>query len=211
MHPEGQIDDRYFRGSGTSQATAIVSGAVALLLQRYPSITPDQVKKHFVANAYALASTTVEQQGAGEIRLASMLAKAPANYTQTFKGGKGNGSLELSRGSDHLTASGVALTGEYDVFGRPYDPVTMATAMALGTSWSGGIWNGSTWSGSTWSGSTWSGSTWSGSSWSGSSWSGSTWSGNTWSGSSWSGSTWSGSSWSGNSWSGETWSTGSWS
>ena len=43
-HPEGMIDDRYFRGSGTSEAAAITSGVVALLLQKYPDLTPDEVK-----------------------------------------------------------------------------------------------------------------------------------------------------------------------
>ena len=44
-HPEGYVDARYFRGSGTSEATAITSGAVALVLQKYPNLTPDQVKR----------------------------------------------------------------------------------------------------------------------------------------------------------------------
>jgi serine protease AprX len=34
----------YFRLTGTSQATGVVSGAAALLLQRRPDLTPDQVK-----------------------------------------------------------------------------------------------------------------------------------------------------------------------
>ncbi|HET7308871.1 MAG TPA: S8 family serine peptidase, partial [Actinomycetota bacterium] len=44
-HPEGLLGDRYFRGSGTSQAAAIMSGAAALVLQKYPSATPNQVKQ----------------------------------------------------------------------------------------------------------------------------------------------------------------------
>jgi serine protease AprX len=36
-------DARFMRGSGTSESTAIASGAVALILDRFPHATPDQV------------------------------------------------------------------------------------------------------------------------------------------------------------------------
>ena len=39
------------RGSGTSQAAAVVSGAVALLLEARPDLTPDQVKYLLMATA----------------------------------------------------------------------------------------------------------------------------------------------------------------
>jgi subtilisin family serine protease len=200
-HPEGVIDDRYFRGTGTSQATAITSGAVALILQKYPNLTPDQVKQFFKSNAYSLASTNGFQQGAGEIQLERMLSATPAAATQSLTGSTGAGSLELSRGTDHIALNGVTLTGEKDIFGKPFNTTAMAALEYTASSWSGGSWNGSSWSGSSWSGNSWSGSTWSGSSWSGSSWSGSSWSGSSWSGSSWSGSSWSGSSWSDYAWS----------
>jgi serine protease AprX len=209
-HPEGMLDSRYFRGTGTSQAAAITSGAVALLLQKYPTLTPDQVKQFFKSNAFSLGGMTSFQQGAGEMNLTKMLTATPAAATQSFAASTGTGSLEAARGTDHISANGVTLTGEKDIFGKPFNSTTMATAEATSSSWSGGTWNSSTWSGSSWSGNSWSGATWSGNSWSGNSWSSSSWSGNSWSSSSWSGNSWSGNSWSGATWSGNTWSGGSW-
>jgi serine protease AprX len=210
-HPEGVIDSRFFRGSGTSQAAAIVSGAVALLLQKDPLLTPDSVKHLLTSTATGLPYLSNKIQGKGEMQLANALTAVPSGRTaQDFLASTGTGSLELARGTDHVSDDGVALVGEIDIFRHAFDSSAMATLEAAGNSWSGGTWNGNTWSGSSWSGSTWSGSTWSGNSWSGNTWSGNTWSGNTWSGNTWSGNTWSGSSWSGNSWSGNSWSSGSW-
>ncbi|HST24376.1 MAG TPA: S8 family serine peptidase [Gaiellaceae bacterium] len=205
-HPEGLLSSRYFRGSGTSEATAITSGAIALVLQKYPGLSPDGVKKFFTAHTFKIAGADTQAQGAGEFQLGPMLTSNPApGQQQKFKDSTGAGTIEGSRGSDHLTRDGVVLSGEEDIFGAPLSSSTLANAEANGDSWSGGFWNGNSWSGNSWSGSTWSGSTWSGNSWSGSTWSSSQWAGNTWSGSTWSGSTWSGSSWSGSSWSGGSW------
>jgi serine protease AprX len=205
-HPEGFLSSRYFRGSGTSEATAITSGAIALLLQKYPGMTPDVVKKYLTSNAFKIAGADTQAQGAGEFQLAPMLTKAPPPAaSQGFKNANGTGSIEGARGDDHLTRDGVVLSGEQDIFGMPISTPLLAALEAAGSSWSGGTWNGSSWSGSSWSGNSWSGSSWSGSSWSGSSWSTSQWTGSSWSGSSWSGSSWSGSSWSGSSWSGGSW------
>jgi serine protease AprX len=219
----GLVSDRFFRGSGTSQATAVVSGAAALLLSQRPWLTPDEVKQLLVDTAHPLTGEPASRQGAGELDLhAALRARAgEPNGDDAEQHGEGDhqeapaalgtGTLEGSRGSAHVVADGVVLTGEQDIFGHEWDSAAMARAEARARSWNGGVWNGSTWSGSTWSGSTWSGSTWSGSTWSGSTWSGSTWSGSTWSGSTWSGSTWSGSTWSGSTWSGSTWSGSTWS
>jgi serine protease AprX len=212
QYPNAIFGGRFLRGSGTSQAAAIVSGIAADLLSARPNLTPDQVKALLTGTAARISSPNPNYVGAGLVQLpAALNAPTPLFTTQYFSPSTGLGSLEGARGSNHVTLGGVTLTGEQDIFGSTWSSALMAPLEEAGSTWSGGIYNGSTWSGSTWSGSTWSGSTWSGSTWSGSTWSGSTWSGSTWSGSTWSGSTWSGSTWSGSTWSGSSWSGSTWS
>jgi serine protease AprX len=208
-HPEGRIDDRYFRGSGTSQSAALVSGAAALILQKYPNATPDRVKKLLTSTGFQISGKS-QAIGGGEMQMTKALTAGLPFSVQTFMPSTGTGSLELSRGSDHLTADGVTLTGEQDIMGSPFDATAMAALEALGKSWSGGVWNGKSWSGDSWSGNSWSGISWSGISWSGKSWSTADWTSNSWSGKSWSTTDWSGKSWSGISWSGDAWSNGDW-
>jgi len=217
----GLINQRFFRGSGTSQAAAMISGSAALLVQEHPTWTPDQIKDLLVGTATPLPRTSPRAQGAGLVNLQAASAVTTPGRPQVYAPSVGTGSLEGARGGVHLVFNGVPLEGEEDIFGQPVNTTVLAAQEAADDSWAGGVWNGSSWSGSSWSGSSWSGSSWSGSSWSGSSWSGSSWSsddwetgwwnGSSWSGSSWSGSSWSGSSWSGSSWSGSSWSGSSWS
>jgi serine protease AprX len=214
-HPEGILGTRYFRGSGTSEAAAITSGAIALILQKYPWLTPDSVKS-FVANGARgtpMPNATGQVQGNGELNLGQLATKSPTSYVQSFTNATGTGSLDAARGTDRLTSStGVVLSGEIDIFGHTFNSTAMAYAEAAATSWTGGIWNGNAWTGSAWAtATTWGSTTWLGRSWSGETWASSVWSSNSWSGRSWSGGAWSGRSWSGRSWSGRSWSGGSWS
>jgi serine protease AprX len=210
-HPTAAVDGRFFKGSGTSQAAAVVSGAAALVISQRPSITPDQVKALLVGKTAPMAGQSSRCQGAGQLNLRYVRGAATPTASQSFTNPTGLGTLEGSRGTDHLSVAGVTLLGEMDIFGRPFSTGVWAPLAAAGSSWSAGDWNGSSWSGSSWSGSSWSGRSWSGRSWSGSSWSGSSWSSTTWSDKVWTGSSWSGSSWSGSSWSGSSWSGSSWS
>jgi serine protease AprX len=199
------IEDRFFRGSGTSQAAAVVSGAAALLIEQRPWLTPDQVKTLLTRSARSLPAANSQAQGNGLLDVYAA-SQAPAPLTaQTFLRSTGTGSLDAARGSARLVLNGVTLTGERDIFGKSYSTVTRSVQEATETSWNGGLWNGSSWAGSSWAGSSWAGSSWAGSSWAGSSWAGSSWAGSSWAGSSWAGSSWAGSSWAGSSWA-----TGSW-
>jgi serine protease AprX len=184
-NPEGRVGTRFFKGSGTSGAAAVVSGAVALLLQQRPLLTPDQVKCLLKQTATKLTVIDVGA-GAGEINvLAASKARPSAKCVQKWPLSTGTGSLQSARGSSAVSDNRSTLSGEKDIFGAPWNGNTWAQAAWNGNTWSGGTWNGNTWSGNTWSGNTWSGNTWSGNTWSGNTWSGNTWTGNTWSSTSW--------------------------
>lgn len=215
----GDKTGRFFRGSGSSQAAAITSGAAALLLQQRPSLTPDQVKKLLTSTADAMPGAEVLGRGAGELNVKKAAAAATPVSTQTWAASTGTGTLEASRGTAHVTdpTSGVELSGEKDIMGRSWTGTTWAKTAVAGASWNGGTWNGAVWTGPSlavgsagdtsrnWVTANWTGTNWAGRTWSGRTWSGATWDGRTWSGRTWSGNTWSGRSWSGSYWSASIW------
>jgi serine protease AprX len=218
--PAARIGQTFFRGSGTSQAAAVVSGAAAVLIQQRPSLTPDQVKALLIGSATTLPAADEQAQGNGLVNVNAAIWSPTPAAKQLFPLSTGTGSLDGARGAAKLVLGGVTLSGEKDIFGKAYSTTLHATQEATETSWSGGTWNGSSWAGSSWAGSSWAGSSWAGSSWAGSSWAGSSWAGSSWAsgvwdgsswaGSSWAGSSWAGSSWAGSSWAGSSWATGSW-
>lgn len=209
-NPGARYNNRFFKGSGTSQAAAVVSGAVALLLDQRPGLRPDQVKALLRNTASPMPLADSAGRGAGEVNLAAASAAAAPSGSQTWAPSKGTGRLEAARGTQHVADGDVELTGERDILG-PWNASKWAAASTSGRSWVAGRWNGRVWTGTCWCASTWAGKTWSPVSWSGRSWSGRSWSGRSWSGRSWSGRSWSGTGWQGRSWSGRSWSGRSWS
>ncbi len=219
--PEAAVAGNYFLGSGTSQAAAVVAGGVALLLDKEPDLTPDQVKAALQKSAQYEDDYSRRCQGSGNLDMTALYRQRVLNATtvaQKHYESDGTGSLEAARGTNHVYDEGVPLTGEMDILTSPwtgYCTMLDGEPSCVDTLWDGGTFNGASWSGGSWSGGSWSGGSWSSASWSGASWSGASWSskiwsGGSWSGGSWSGGSWSGGSWSGGSWSGETWSGLSW-
>jgi serine protease AprX len=209
-YPSARVGTRYFKGSGSSQAAAVVSGAVALLLDSRPDLTPDQVKALLRSSAEDMPYADAAGRGDGELDVYRAYQTSTPRGTQSWTRSTGLGSLEAARGTQHVADEGVELTGEQQVLG-PFDARRWAPASAAFDAWDGGTWAGGDLTGPCWCDTSWSGKSWSGKSWSGKSWSGSSWTGKSWSGKSWSGDTWSGKSWSGSSWTGKSWSGKSWS
>jgi serine protease AprX len=208
----GDPTGRFFRGSGTSQATAVVSGAAALLLQQRPTLTPDQVKRLLMTNTDAMPKADAISAGAGQLNIAKAASAAVPTFKQAYPASLGTGSLELSRGTSHVAdpSNGIELTGEQDIMGRRWAPATWAPMATAGTAWVAGTWNGDAWGGDAWTGTSWATRTWSARTWTGRTWTGVNWAGRTWAGSAWTGRTWTGRTWTGRTWTGRTWTGRTW-
>jgi serine protease AprX len=211
--PGARIGERLFRGNGTSQAAAVVSGAAALLIDQRPEITPDEVKALLMGTARSIPDATAAQQGAGLIDLATALnTPTPENAVQNHPRSTGAGSMDAARGSVVVEVDGEAVTGEVDVTGQAIDEST-AESLAQGVTEIVEDAAQETVAAiaelpaeeqaeviedlppaqqaevaeqAELAGVSWSGVSWSGVSWSGVSWSGVSWSGVSWSGADWS-------------------------
>jgi serine protease AprX len=141
--PVARIGDGFFRGSGTSQAAAVVSGVAALLLQARPSLTPNQLKALLREGAVDLADD-VSADGSGRVNLARSLAletPSPEAAAQPFQ----RAVLDLLN------------------LWRDLISEAMGEGRTVGTGENG--WTGRRWSGRTWSGRRWSGRRWSADNW----------------------------------------------
>jgi serine protease AprX len=211
LYPGARVGDTLFRGSGTSQAAAVTSAAVALLLQARPALTPDQVKDVLRQGTF-MSVGIAAARGIREINLNAALGLTPSTLPQAWLLSDASGSLDSARGGSRVVTNNVALSGQNTIYG-PFDSAAWAKASAAGSSWKGGLWMGYRIAGDGWTGSSFAAKTWAGASWAGVPWDGSTtsWIDPNWSGRSWSGRSWSAGTWSGRSWSSEDWATASWS
>jgi serine protease AprX len=132
-YPGARIGSSYFRGSGTSQAAAVVSGVVARLLSARPELVPDQVKALLTAGAVDLPDPR-EADGAGRVDLARTLAAPVPDAASVLQ-------RWLPAVINRRTLA--RALRENDEF------------MTGGPEWSGRRWSGRRWSGRRWSGASW--------------------------------------------------------
>jgi serine protease AprX len=198
LHPDAVLDGSYFKGTGTSQAGAVVSGVAALLYQVNPLLKPNQVKSilmgsTFRASQYRTGGSSGMVDGAGAIQSIGAGEWANAGLNRSV----GNGSLETSRGRGHVHAD-LDGDGELELVEGEQD--------VLGAAWDSTSWSSTSWSSTSWSSTSWSSLISENPGWSSTSWSSTSWSGMFWSSTSWSSTSWSSQSWSSTSWSSTTWS-----
>ena len=218
-NPKALLAPSYIRGSGTSQAAAVASGAAALLLASRPTLTPDQVKALLTSTALPIPNQVRTAQGSGRLQLeAAMTAPAPS-VVQALSA-SGLGSIDASRGSQRVVATcdgvQVEIRGEIDVRCQPWNGSRWSGSRWSGEAWTGVAWKGTEWNGVAWKGVAWSDANWDGVAWKGGTWTSGSWYGaNSWTGdatvsSPWTGVAWKDSSWSGVAWKDSGWTTGEW-
>jgi serine protease AprX len=167
------VDGSYRRGSGTSMATGVVSGAAALMVQANPSITPDRAKFALLATARRAASDDPLAVGSGVLDAYAAALETPSGVVNLGLGrSNGHGSLGVSRGTVQTVAD--------DPLGSVLGPVlgsvlTVQLLLWNPLGYTGGGWRESDWYLSTWSvfrfyRVNWYGSDWPGYRWHGSSW-----------------------------------------
>ena len=114
-HPEVQVGKQYAALSGASMATAYVAGAVALLIQNNPSLTPNLCKLILLVTAIKLRQPSMLEQGNGLLNVhdALKLALAVDVERRDFRGA---GSLGWSIGEERVWPGGAFALGSRVVY-----------------------------------------------------------------------------------------------
>src|SRR4030095_121951 len=115
-YPGARVGETLFRGSGTSQAAAVTSAAVALLLQAKPTLTPDQ-GKGVLEQGTEMKIGLAAARGIREINVNAALSLTPSTVPQTWMLSDATGTLDSARGGSRVVMNSVALSGQNTIYG----------------------------------------------------------------------------------------------
>jgi len=191
-YPGSRVGSAYFKGSGTSFSTAITSGVAALLLEREPALTPDQVKARLLSTTGAgpIGNPNIDGHGT----LDAYAAAHAGTYDSANAGvprSLGTGSINIDRGNLEVQLQLGLIPDLLGLLLQPVYQVLFGTNLTaqnqlfdslefLTSEWSGARWYDSQWSGARWYGARWYGARWYGARWYGARWYGARWYGIAW-------------------------------
>ncbi|MGH9920229.1 MAG: S8 family peptidase, partial [Nitrososphaerales archaeon] len=164
QNPSALIGSANFVGSGTSFSAAITSGAAALLIEKDPGITPNEVKAQLLGSASPGPVGNPLVDGHGVLNVYGAATDGPV------------GSVQLTQAS----ASIMQLLAGLESYSSTSGNVSLSTSWALSSwnpsnwmvtrSWNSPTLNGEAWNGEAWNGEAWNGEAWNGEAWNGEAW-----------------------------------------
>jgi serine protease AprX len=228
QHPLAVVDQTYFKGSGTSQAAAVVSGTAALMAQAWKAMTPDQAKAALMGTADKAITTDpatglpADGSGAGLLNVDAAVGAAKGMKYEKLPANKGlvkssgTGSLELSRGSAHVyvqqngAPEPTVLTGEVDALGQTdtWQPKNWGANGWGANGWGANGWGANGWGANAWAG--WGADAWGGMAWSANAWGANGWGANAWGANAWGANGWGANAWGANAWGANAWGANGW-
>jgi serine protease AprX len=171
---ENRVAPGYAKMSGTSFSAPQVAGAAALVFQKHPDWSPDQVKAALVLKARAVNGTS----------LRSLDVYASTSVAEPGLANQGVLALVCAPGATCLADDGTS---------------TVASLWNSAT-WNSATWNSATWNSATWNSATWNSATWNSATWNSATWNSATWNSATWNSATWNSATWNSVAWNSASW-----------
>jgi serine protease AprX len=146
--PDCVVSGEYIRAGGTSMSAPVVSGVAALVLERNPNLTPNQVKSLIVRTAHALSGNIAEADADVAVRYAagSNLPSANQGLTPNILIDSATGDIDYTKSSWSRSSWGgapSALTADWARSSWSCDCSTTSTGEIDPTrsSWSRSSWS----------------------------------------------------------------------
>jgi serine protease AprX len=191
--PSARIGSGNFVGSGTSFASAITSGAAALVLSANPGLTPDELKARLLATTSPGPVGNPFVDGHGALNAYAAATAGPMNLSQSAFG-----LLPALPGATVSLSPAGSLVDSWNP--SLWSGVSWPQGPAGGPAWNGDLWNGANWDGFAWTSRAWNDGGWASAAWNGKTWDGSAWDGSAWDGSAWNGAAWAAGGWNASQW-----------
>jgi serine protease AprX len=218
-NPSARVDTSYFRGSGTSMATAVLSGVIAGALSVQPKLAPDAVKNLVTSNTYA-ASNLSRAAGAGA---GGLDAKRVLTAAATWKAGKKQ--VQYDRDTDTVgrdakrwaTFSKAIVDGDKEAAGRAWATLSPDSRDWAARAWAeldpaARAWAARAWAARAWAGadSEWAARAWAARAWAARAWASDDWAARAWAGSDWTARAWASDDWTARAWAADRWTARAW-
>ena len=171
--PGDVVAPGYMQLSGTSFSAPMVAGAAAMLLDKNPSWTPDQLKGALMMTASPVPSAPKGSLGVGELNIPVARKLNPNALLPNPNAGLDQ---FITTASDGVT--------------KVFDAAAWESAAKANVAWDAAAWSDAAWSSAAWSSAAWSDAAWSDAAWASAAWGTAAWSDAAWSDAAWSDAAW---------------------